>query len=378
MAKKQNRDAYKTLLRAMVIFLVLTVLLGAGCVMVRRYQETELARLTEETQQQNIVLTEQYNQAVAEYNAAQQKGESPAWPAPKQEGWDVVDVSIFPLSSIREVSVSRTQLLSAGMMLINRWHELPQDFPEAEVLSLASVDKSIPVSGYSVKLLPTAIKAVQEMLAGAKEDGLENFVIKEGYRNMATQTEYYQKQAERYQDKYSGEALIEAVRVRGGVNYPGTSEYQSGLAFSIYRWKANDPEFNKPAFHETEHSDWLIESGWKYGIIQRFPVNGYPNETVLDKSFKTGESKKMDVYRYVGKPNAAVMHAMNFCMEEYVEYLMVHPHLAVYENGTLKYEILRVEGGTGTEDVTVQISNTAKDAIISTDNMGGIIIGMIY
>ena len=143
MAKKQNRDAYKTLLRAMVIFLVLTVLLGAGCVMVKRYQETELARLTEETQQQNIVLTEQYNQAVAEYNAAQQKGESPAWPAPKQEGWDVVDVSIFPLSSIREVSVSRTQLLSAGMMLINRWHELPQDFPEAEVLSLASVDKSI-------------------------------------------------------------------------------------------------------------------------------------------------------------------------------------------------------------------------------------------
>ena len=86
----------------------------------------------------------------------------------------------------------------------------------------------------------------------------------------------------------------------------------------------------------------------------------------------------MDVYRYVGKPNAAVMHAMNFCMEEYVEYLMVHPHLAVYEHGTLKYEILRVEGGTGTEDVTVQISNTAKDAIISTDIMGGIIIGMIY
>ena len=86
----------------------------------------------------------------------------------------------------------------------------------------------------------------------------------------------------------------------------------------------------------------------------------------------------MDIYRYVGKPNAAVMHTLNLCMEEYVEYLMEHPHLAVYENGVLKYEILRVEGGNTAEDVTVQISNTALNAIISTDNMGGIIIGMIY
>ena len=378
MAKTQKTDAYKKLIRAMILLLVAFVVLCAGYVMVGRYQDTELDRLTQEATQKNIQLTEQYNEAVKEYNAAQQKGESPQWPAPKQEGWDVVDVSLFPLSSIREVSVSRTQLISAGMMLINRWHELPSDFPEAEVVSVAAVDKNIPVSGYSVKLFPSAITALQELLAAAKEDGLENFVIKEGYRDMATQTGYYQKQAEKYQDSYSGEALIEVVRTRGGVNYPGTSEYQSGLSFSVYRWKSGDAEFNDPAFHETEHSDWLIENGWRYGIIHRFPVAGYPNETVKDKSFKTGESKKMDIYRYVGKPNAAVMHTLNLCMEEYVEYLMEHPHLAVYEDGVLKYEILRVEGGNTAEDVTVQISNTALNAIISTDNMGGIIIGMIY
>ncbi|MBE5777084.1 MAG: D-alanyl-D-alanine carboxypeptidase family protein [Clostridiales bacterium] len=378
MAKKQKTDAYKKLIRATVLLFVALVVLCAGYVMAGRLQDTEMERLKNEATQKNIQLTEQYNEAVKEYNASQQKGESPQWPAPKAEGWDVVDVSLFPLSSIREVSVSRTQLISAGMMLINRWHELPGDFPEAEVVSVSSVDKEIPVSGYSVKLFPSAITALQEMLAAAKAEGLENFVINEGYRDMATQTGYYQKQAEKYQDSYSGEALIEVVRTRGGVNYPGTSEYQSGLAFSIYRWKSGDAEFNDPAFHETEHSDWLLANGWKYGIIHRFPVAGYPNETAQDKSFKTGESKKMDIYRYVGKPNAAVMHTLNLCMEEYVEYLMEHPHLAVYENGVLKYEILRVEGGNTAEDVTVQISNTALNAIISTDNMGGIIIGMIY
>lgn len=378
MAKNQKNSAYQLLIRITLVLLVLLIVLCTGYVLMERFHHSELDRLTNETVSKNEELTQQHAQAVAEFNASQEKGENLSWPTPKAEGWDVVDVSLFPLASTRDVTVTRSQLVSSGMLLINRWHELPGDFPETELASISSITREIPVSGSSVKLFPTAIAALQEMLAAAKNDGLENFLIEEGYRDMATQTGYYQKQAEKYQEKYSGDALIEVVRSKGGVNYPGTSEYQSGLAFRVYRWKEGDSEFNTPKFSETEHSDWLVENSWKHGFVFRFPVAGYPNEDVTDKSFKTGESKKLDIYRYVGKPNAAVMHTLNFSMEEYIEYLMEHPHLAVYENGTLKYEILRIEGGNTPEDVSVQISTSCSDAIISTDNVGGIIIAMIY
>ena len=122
----------------------------------------------------------------------------------------------------------------------------------------------------------------------------------------------------------------------------------------------------------------MNENSWKYGIVFRFPVYGYPNDTVTDKSFKTGESKKLRIYRYVGEANAAVMHTMDFCMEEYIEYLMDHPHIEVYEDGVKRYEILRVEGGASGEDVTVQVSTTAQSYSVSYDNMNGLVIAMTY
>ena len=90
----------------------------------------------------------------------------------------------------------------------------------------------------------------------------------------------------------------------------------------------------------------------------------------------------MSIYRYVGKPNAAVMHIMNFCMEEYIEYLMAHPHIAVYKDGQLKYEIIRQEEYYG-GDATVAVSTAAREVIVSVDNIdgngqGGLIIAMGY
>ena len=82
------------------------------------------------------------------------------------------------------------------------------------------------------------------------------------------------------------------------------------------------------------------------------------------------------------EPNAAVMHLMNFCMEEYIEYLIAHPHIAVYQNGQLKYEIMRIEDYTG-GDATVNVSRAANSVIVSVDNMegqglGGLIVAMSY
>ena len=69
-------------------------------------------------------------------------------------------------------------------------------------------------------------------------------------------------------------------------------------------------------------------------------------------------------------------------MEEYIEYLIQHPHIAVYQDGQLKYEIVRTEGYYG-GDATVQVTRSAQEVSVSTDNMenngmGGLIITMAY
>lgn len=378
MAKAHGSDAYGKLVRVLIVLFVLVALCGAGYVLVDQSIKTQVEENNLRAQQENAQLEAQYRQAKAEEAAKAQEGESLQWPTPSAQGWDVLDLTEYPLLNPVNVTAARKDLLLGGMMLINRWHTLPADFSEEELISLTSFDKSIPVSGSSVKLFPVAAGALRDMLTAAKEAGLEHYLIDEGYRSNETQSSYFQKAAEKYSDKYSGDALVEIVRAEGHVNPPGSSEYQSGFAFRVDRYLKGDAEFNKAKFNTTEHSDWLVENSWKYGFVFRFPVDRYPNATVKDKSYKTGESQKLSVYRYVGEGNAAAMHAMDFCMEEYIEYLMQHPHIALYENGVLRYEITRVPGGDTPADVTTQITRSAKDYTLSTDNMGGVIVCMSY
>lgn len=378
MAKKRSGDAYKKLGRVLIVLLVLLVVCVAGVFLMDQSIQAQQTENNQRAAEENALLEAQYQQAKAEESAKQQQGESVQWPQPKAEGWDVVDLTEFPLTNTYTATVSRHELTMGGLMLLNQWHSLPSDFSEDELLAVYTVDKTIPVSGAKVRLFPAAISALGEMLSAAKEEGLEGYVVSEGYRTMEEQSSYYNEAAAKYIEKYSGEALIEKVRTAENVNYPGTSEYQSGFSLRMDRYSKTDKELMDKKFVDTELSDWLVANSWQYGYVFRFPVQGYPNDTVTDKSYKTGVSSKLCIYRYVGKGHAAVMHALDMCMEEYIEYLMQHPHIAVYEDGELKYEITRTAGGTTAADVQAQISMAATDYTVSTDNVGGVVVCMSY
>lgn len=381
MAKKRTSDAYKKLIGLLIVLFVLAILCGTGYMLLDQTIKAQEAENKERAAQENQLLEEQYRQAKAEEAAqtAAQVVEVPR-PQPKQEGWDVLDLSEFPLTNTRSYQATRMELITSGMLLVNRWHAVPDDLSQAEFLVVHATDKSIPTAGEKVKLLSPAIDALGQMLIAAKAEGLEHYNVEEGYRTRETQEASYNKRAEQYASSYSGQALIDKV-VSSGVSAPGTSEYESGLAFCMGRYAKGDDIMNKK-FHELPQSDWMVEHSWEYGIIFRFPVQGYPNSTVSDKSYKTGQSSKLSIYRYVGKANAAVMHIMNFCMEEYIEYLMAHPHIGIYYNGQMVYEIVRQENYTG-GDAAVAVSASARDVIVSLDNVdgngqGGLIIAMSY
>lgn len=375
MAKKQKTDAYTKLKHMLVVALALTVLLAVGFVLTRNYVDQRLVARQAEIDRQNEELMEQYQQRLAEHQQKQETGENIAWPAAAQTGWDILDVSNFALTGTTRHTVSRNDLYSGGLLLVNRWHELPADFSAEDMTSVGRTYRDIQVTDFYVVLRPNVIEALKVMLDAAKAEGVDKFLIEEGYRTNERQSEYFLEEQNKWTNKYVGQALIE--KARDSVNVPGTSEYQTGLSFRVRRYDRDSAEFNSVRFEGSEHMTWLLERGWEYGFVFRFPVEGYPNDTVTDKAWKTGESKKLRIMRYVGQAPAAVMQQMDLCLEEFIEYMIAHPHIAVYQDGTLKYELVRV-ADTGEASVTVDVTASAKSVQTSSDNMGGIIIAMSY
>ena len=228
----------------------------------------------------------EYQARIAEMESEAQKPTNPSWPAQNPDAeWEVMDLSTIPLENQTAEARTRADLMTGGMLLVNEWHSRPDDFDESGVVSVAKRYK--------------------------------------GDDKWDTQNTYFQNKVTKLSSKYSGDALIAAAKKE--VNYPGTSEYNSGLAFELRLYDRNDPEVSTPKYSTTAQGKWMSENCWQYGIVFRFPQNAWPLESSTDKSFKTGVSKKLNLYRYVGKGNAAIMHYMDFTMEEYIEYLSVPP-----------------------------------------------------
>ena len=359
---------------AVVCFLIKPLVIEPQREAIRKANEAARA----EVENRNKEAEAKYASAIAELESQAAIPTNPSWPDHKSEGVDILDLTGIPLENPSAVTMTRDELMTGGMLLINEWHSRPDDFDESGVVSVGRFytgDQKIQVKDNNVSLFPNAITALREALDGAKADGLEHYLVEEGYRTYDQQNTYFQNKVTKLSSKYTGDALIAAAKKE--VNYPGTSEYNSGQPFELRLYEKNNPDISTPKYSTTEQGKWMNENCWKYGIVFRFPQNGWPLETSTDKSFKTGVSKHLNLYRFVGKGNAAVMHYLDFTMEEYIEYLEEHPHIALFEDGVLKYEIYRQYiGEAGYADV--QLTRNARNYSSSLDNMGAVITVFEY
>lgn len=363
-----------------VIFAILFAVLSAGCFyagnMVEAQRAARLADVQKEVKARNKKLRKQYNAAVEEFEAEAASGPNLAWPVQKSEGWDIIDLTNYPLEAQTTVTYSRKDIMNNGMLLVNQWHSRPEDFDESGLVGLGNYfNWKVQVDNASISLFPVAADALKEAVDAAAAEDLQHYMVVEAYRSWDTQNTYFNNKLTELSSRYSGDALIEAAKKE--VNYPGTSEYNSGLAFRIRLYSRDDAEVNKSKYSTSSQGIWMNENCWKYGLIFRFPLNGWPLSSSTDKSFVTGISSQLNIYRYVGKGNAAVMHYKDFCLEEYIEYLEEHPHIALFEDGQLKYEIYRqYVGDASTFDVI--LTSRAKSHVSSLDNMGGVITVFEY
>ena len=372
----------------LIVLAVLMALLVAGCIiggsMLRQYRTGLLNEKRQAAMDRNAAKEAEYERAVAEnmakLNDSSQVNEE--WPKAASEGWDIIDLTNYPLEAPGTATVSRADIMNNGLLLINEWHSRPEDFDDSGVVGVAGyvrgIDKAFPsiVENNTCKLLPQAIDALLAALKDAKAAGLEGFVLKAGstYRSYDDQNSLFQKELERQRSNhpsYSEDKLIE--RAKQNYNYPGTSEYNSGLAFNLFLYQKDNAELNNAAFYATAQGKWLYENSWKYGIVFRFPKAGYPMADTTDKSYKTGVKSNLNIYRYVGVEHAEIMHHLDLCMEEYIDYLMEHPHVAVFEDGVKKYELTRQQVGDDVATFTVDINRVSSDYTMYLDNMGGVV-----
>lgn len=375
--RNNKRDPMKIMLRVTVSLVVLAVAASLLSGAIGSYRQQKLVARQKEVQQINEQRDQEYAVALAEFERASASGANLAWPMQKSEGWDVVDLTNYPLENPGSITLTRQELMYGGMLLVNQWHSRPDDFDDAGVVSIGNyTGGKIGVADYNVKLFPVAIAALQDAIAGAKDAGYEHYMVSEGYRSWDDQNALFQKAMDRLKSKYSGDALVE--QAKKSVNYPGTSEFNSGLSFTLRLYSRTDASIGKPAYSTTAAGQWMSENCWKYGFVFRFPLADFPLQGTADKSYKTGISAELNLYRYVGKGNAAVMHIKDFCMEEYVDYLQEHPHIAVFEDGVLKYEIYRQYVGDETNEISLNLTGRASQYTASLDNMGGVITVFEY
>ena len=72
------------------------------------------------------------------------------------------------------------------------------------------------------------------------------------------------------------------------------------------------------------------------------------------------------------------MKVMGFCLEEYIEFLMDHPHISIYQDGAMKYEIVRIKGADASQSYSLPVPNLASDYQGSLDNMDGVVMAYSY
>lgn len=200
-------------------------------------------------------------------------------------------VSILALSAALLDGSMKTAMLDKNMdgtaFLVNRQHAVSQFY--------VPMTRKVIGPGMSQTMRDDAAAALEDMFAGAKEEGI-NLAIVSGYRS-------YSKQSSIYARKKATQGQEAADRVSAR---PGTSEHQLGMAMDLA--KKGSSQLNT-GFGKTKEGQWVSANAHKYGFIVRYPqeyedVTGYMYEPWH--------------VRYVGKELAREIYESGVPMEIYM------------------------------------------------------------
>ncbi|MBQ9197944.1 MAG: D-alanyl-D-alanine carboxypeptidase family protein [Clostridia bacterium] len=192
-------------------------------------------------------------------------------------------------------------------LLVNKWNKLPDDFVPADLVTIRDVAGDLlQYDDKTFQGVREAVDALVRMIQAAKADGITPWKVGGAYRTIKDQQRIFNNRVSRYMQNDSELTRSQAIsRTRLTVADPGCSEHHTGLAFDL-----NVP--NTEAFVDTAQYLWLNAHCWDYGFIMRYTD---------EKEDITGIIGEEWHVRYVGIDHAHKMRELDYCLEEYVEYL---------------------------------------------------------
>jgi zinc D-Ala-D-Ala carboxypeptidase len=180
-------------------------------------------------------------------------------------------------------------------VLVNSQYSLPKDhqpndlvYPNVPFMFEEKIDKR--------KMRQEAAKALEELFAEAKDDGLTLLGVS-AFRSYQTQQDLFHYYVQR-----DGE---EKARTYSAV--PGHSEHQTGLAIDVTGGDLTC--LVEDCFGDTVEGMWLAENAARFGFIIRYPD---------EKTSITGYQYEPWHLRYIGKDMATIITTLGFTLEEYM------------------------------------------------------------
>lgn len=149
----------------------------------------------------------------------------------------------------------------------------------------------------NIYMQPEAAEALEELFAGAKEDGI-TLLATSGFRSYSTQKAIFERKLEKMSERAANASVAK----------PGYSEHQTGLAMDVEGQSSLGMGLVED-FGETPEGKWLAQHCHEYGFIIRYPKG---------KTDITGYIYEPWHIRYVGKEAAAEIAALDVTLEEYI------------------------------------------------------------
>lgn len=269
-----------------------------------------------------------------------------------------------------EMTLEKEQMHQGTLILVNSMHEylFPEEM-ESDIVSITEYKNEY----YGMSSYSTSVKAGKICLDAFNrltedcynETGFSYLQINSSYRSKEDQESLYAQYVKDYGEDYAAKYVAS----------PGESEHHTGLGIDL-----NVNRNGKITYVESDSEcEWFRDKCQEYGFILRYPK---------DKVHLTGISFESWHYRYVGAPHAQIMEDMNFCLEEYIDYLKSYTYDGIclgYTAETGTYDIKAEEFYEAESGVMIYYVEALEDATevlipkdcvytVSGNNVDGFII----
>lgn len=245
------------------------------------------------------------------------------------------------------ISVDTDSFRRGDLIVASPAHKMANE-PAEEIIPIwESKTSNYKLSDLSVKFAKRLIPKLNDMFDALYANVSSNaLTVASGYRTAAEQQKLHDS----------------SRNTNGREPEGGCSDLNTGLSINAWVYPSTEGKINEGKFA------WLSENCHKFGFILRYP-NGKSSLTGIDAS-----NDYYITYRYVGAPHSYLIYFNDYCLEEYVEFIMrfdVGNRYAFSRDGEA-YEIYYVKASEG-EKTEIPVP-AEYEYSISGDNIGGFIV----